>query len=134
MWSFVVPATWLAFFATPDQLARLSAPANALLMTLFLVHYFNRCGSGRCSSQVTFVATSSVCSACHTAWQSRCVTLHVQLMQGAPRLTVLRSDFIFPLRLRGGKPTPFTVWLMAAVFCIYNGYMQASYHVLVRLS
>ncbi|KAI7842014.1 hypothetical protein COHA_004215 [Chlorella ohadii] len=78
MWSFVVPATWLAFFATPDQLARLSAPANALLMTLFLVHYFNR-------------------------------------------------DFIFPLRLRGGKPTPFTVWLMAAVFCIYNGYMQTKY-------
>lgn len=36
-----------------------------------------------------------------------------------------RSDFIFPLRLRGGKPTPFTVWLMAAVFCIYNGFMQA---------
>lgn len=43
MWSFVVPAAWLAFFATPDQLARLSAPANALLMTLFLVHYLNRC-------------------------------------------------------------------------------------------
>ena len=42
MWSCVVPAVWLAFFATPDQLARLSAPANALLMALFLVHYLNR--------------------------------------------------------------------------------------------
>lgn len=42
MWSFVVPAVWLAFFATPDQLARLSAPANALLMALFLLHYLNR--------------------------------------------------------------------------------------------
>lgn len=35
-----------------------------------------------------------------------------------------RSDFIFPLRLRGGKPTPVIVWLMAAVFCVYNGWMQ----------
>lgn len=78
VWSFAVPALWLAFFATPEQWARLRAPQNALLMTLFLVHYFNR-------------------------------------------------DFIFPLRLRGGKPTPFTVWLMAAVFCVYNGYMQTKY-------
>lgn len=43
MWSFLVPAVWLACFATPDQLARVVAPANALLMGLFLVHYFNRC-------------------------------------------------------------------------------------------
>ena len=33
-------------------------------------------------------------------------------------------DIIYPLRLRGGKPTPFVVWLSAAAFCIYNGYMQ----------
>ena len=36
-------------------------------------------------------------------------------------------DLIFPFRLRGGKPTPFTVWLLAAVFCVYNGYMQTKY-------
>lgn len=42
VWSFAVPALWLAFFATPEQWARLRAPQNALLMTLFLVHYFNR--------------------------------------------------------------------------------------------
>ena len=24
----------------------------------------------------------------------------------------LHRDFIFPLRIRGGKPTPFVVWLM----------------------
>ena len=35
--SFAVPALWLALWATPDQLARLSAPANALAMVLFLV-------------------------------------------------------------------------------------------------
>ena len=75
LWSFALPAAWLAFYATPAQLARLRAPANALLMAMFLLHYFNR-------------------------------------------------YFIYPLRLRGGKPTPFIVWLMAAVFCIYNGYMQ----------
>jgi hypothetical protein len=36
-------------------------------------------------------------------------------------------DFIFPFRLRGGKPTPFTVWLMATVFCLYNGWMQTRF-------
>ncbi|KAI8473732.1 MAG: 3-oxo-5-alpha-steroid 4-dehydrogenase-domain-containing protein [Monoraphidium minutum] len=34
---------------------------------------------------------------------------------------------VFPLRMRGGKPTPFVVWLLAAVFTCYNGYMQAKY-------
>lgn len=31
---------------------------------------------------------------------------------------------IFPLRIRGGKPTPFGVFLMAFVFCLWNGYLQ----------
>lgn len=46
-------------------------------------------------------------------------------------LHYFHRDFIFPLRLRGGKPTPFVVWLSAAVFCIYNGYMQTR-HLLVE--
>lgn len=46
LWSFAVPAAWLCFFATPEQWARVRAPQNALLMTLFLVHYLNRGGLG----------------------------------------------------------------------------------------
>lgn len=42
MWSFVIPATWLAFFASKDQLARAAAPGNALPLAAFLLHYFNR--------------------------------------------------------------------------------------------
>jgi 3-oxo-5-alpha-steroid 4-dehydrogenase 1 len=35
-------------------------------------------------------------------------------------------SFIYPLRMRGGgNPTPATVWAMAAVFCVFNGWMQA---------
>lgn len=44
-----------------------------------------------------------------------------------PQVHYFNRDFIFPLRLRGGKPTPFVVWLSAAVFCIYNGYMQVGF-------
>ena len=73
-----MPAVWLAFFATPTQLARLSTPPNFLLMAAFMLHYFYR-------------------------------------------------DLIFPWRIRGGKPTPFIVWLLAFVFCVYNGYMQTAY-------
>ena len=36
-------------------------------------------------------------------------------------------DLIFPLRIRAGKPTPFLVWLLAFIFCVYNGYMQTRY-------
>ena len=32
--------------------------------------------------------------------------------------------FFFPLRMRGGKPMPIGVCLLAAVFCAYNGYLQ----------
>jgi len=33
--------------------------------------------------------------------------------------------FVFPLMLRGGKPTPVVLMLNALVFCTLNGYMQA---------
>lgn len=39
----------------------------------------------------------------------------------------LYRDAIYPFRLRAGKPTPFVVWLLALVFCCYNGYMQTKY-------
>jgi len=36
-------------------------------------------------------------------------------------LHYLHRTFIFPFRLRGGKPTPFLVFLLALVFCLWNG-------------
>ena len=35
--------------------------------------------------------------------------------------------FIFPLLIRGGKPTPCVPFAMALLFCIINGYLQAGY-------
>ena len=32
--------------------------------------------------------------------------------------------FVFPLRMRGGKPMPIGVCLLAACFCVFNGYLQ----------
>lgn len=36
-------------------------------------------------------------------------------------------SFVFPLRIKGGKPTPFGVFLMAFAFCVWNGLMQGAY-------
>jgi 3-oxo-5-alpha-steroid 4-dehydrogenase 1 len=36
----------------------------------------------------------------------------------------VHRTFIFPFRLRGGKPTPIAVFFAAALFCTWNGYMQ----------
>jgi 3-oxo-5-alpha-steroid 4-dehydrogenase 1 len=33
-------------------------------------------------------------------------------------------SFIFPLRMRGGKPMPIGVCLLATAFCAFNGYVQ----------
>lgn len=49
------------------------------------------------------------------------------ILMGAFLLHYFNRDIIFPFRLRGSKPTPFIVWAMAAVFCVYNGYMQTKY-------
>lgn len=42
MWSFLVPSAWLLLFATDEQWERAKEPANALLLIMFLLHYFNR--------------------------------------------------------------------------------------------
>ncbi|PNH12744.1 3-oxo-5-alpha-steroid 4-dehydrogenase 1 [Tetrabaena socialis] len=32
--------------------------------------------------------------------------------------------FVFPFIIRGGKPTPLTVWALSFIFCIWNGFLQ----------
>jgi hypothetical protein len=72
MWSAIVPMLVLVH---AHRSGRALAPAQALLMGMFLLHY---------------------------TWRS----------------------FVYPLLLRGGKPTPVGIWLMACAFCVYNGYLQ----------
>ena len=31
---------------------------------------------------------------------------------------------IYPLKIKGGKPTPLIIFLLAMSFCMWNGYMQ----------
>lgn len=33
-------------------------------------------------------------------------------------------SFVYPLRIQGGKPTPFVVMMMAVAFCLANGCVQ----------
>ncbi len=68
---------------------------NRVLLSLLGIHYFNR--SLRAHS----------CTLVHGAGVLR------------------RRTVIFPLRIRGGKPSPITVVLLAFLFCTVNGYIQA---------
>lgn len=38
-----------------------------------------------------------------------------------------QRSLVFPLLIRGGKPTPLFVLLLAALFCVFNGYLQGRY-------
>eukprot|EP00877_Chromochloris_zofingiensis_P014692 jgi/Chrzof1/9477/Cz04g04160.t1 len=35
-------------------------------------------------------------------------------------------SLIYPLLIRGGKKTPFSVWFLAVLFCLWNGFLQVS--------
>ncbi|XP_056267882.1 3-oxo-5-alpha-steroid 4-dehydrogenase 1 [Pseudoliparis swirei] len=39
----------------------------------------------------------------------------------------VQRSLIYPLLIRGGKPTPFISFALAIVFCTYNGFMQVRY-------
>ncbi|CAH2283900.1 3-oxo-5-alpha-steroid 4-dehydrogenase 1 [Pelobates cultripes] len=49
------------------------------------------------------------------------------LLLGAFTLHYLQRTLIFPFLIRGGKPTPVVSFMLAFIFCCYNGYMQSSY-------
>nr|XP_039252157.1 3-oxo-5-alpha-steroid 4-dehydrogenase 1-like [Styela clava] len=34
---------------------------------------------------------------------------------------------IYPFKIRGGKPTPISIAVLACIFCTYNGYMQSMF-------
>jgi len=40
----------------------------------------------------------------------------------------LQRTLIYPFLIKGGKPTPIHVAVMAFGFCLFNGYLQAFYH------
>lgn len=46
------------------------------------------------------------------------------LLMGLFLLHYSQRAFLFPLLIRGGKPTPFLIMMLAVVFCAYNGSMQ----------
>ena len=40
-------------------------------------------------------------------------------------------SLIYPALMSGGKKTPLNMFLVAALFCLYNGFLQASYLLVV---
>ncbi|KAM6087781.1 3-oxo-5-alpha-steroid 4-dehydrogenase 1 isoform 2-T2 [Chlamydotis macqueenii] len=51
------------------------------------------------------------------AWPNR-------LLLGCFVLHYAHRALIFPLLIREGKPTPFFTFMLALLFCVYNGYLQ----------
>jgi 3-oxo-5-alpha-steroid 4-dehydrogenase 1 len=49
------------------------------------------------------------------------------ILLGLFLLHYVNRSFIFPLLIRGGKPTPFVIFLLAFIFCVFNGYLQCRY-------
>ncbi|KAM3928976.1 3-oxo-5-alpha-steroid 4-dehydrogenase 1 [Leptodactylus fuscus] len=39
----------------------------------------------------------------------------------------VHRTLVFPFLIRGGKPTPLASFMLALIFCCYNGYLQSSY-------
>ncbi|KAJ3608921.1 hypothetical protein NHX12_023449 [Muraenolepis orangiensis] len=39
----------------------------------------------------------------------------------------VQRSLVYPFLIRGGKATPFASFVLAVVFCMYNGYMQVRY-------
>eukprot|EP00123_Amoebidium_parasiticum_P010077 comp19880_c0_seq1/m.24040 comp19880_c0_seq1/g.24040 ORF comp19880_c0_seq1/g.24040 comp19880_c0_seq1/m.24040 type:complete len:274 (-) comp19880_c0_seq1:701-1522(-) len=50
-----------------------------------------------------------------------------RILVGLYAIHYINRTLIFPMRIKGGKPTPLSVFLLAFIFCLYNGYMQMAY-------
>ncbi|XP_063779007.1 3-oxo-5-alpha-steroid 4-dehydrogenase 1 [Pseudophryne corroboree] len=49
------------------------------------------------------------------------------VLMGAFTCHYIQRTLVFPFLIRGGKPTPLTSFVLALIFCCYNGYLQNSY-------
>ncbi|XP_070578060.1 3-oxo-5-alpha-steroid 4-dehydrogenase 1-like [Ptychodera flava] len=61
---------------------------------------------------------------CYTSSDKFSASLTNRVLMGMFLLHYVQRTFIFPLLLRGGKPTPIVPFILAFMFCLYNGYMQ----------
>ena len=57
--------------------------------------------------------------------KSECLDATVnQILLSLFMMHYTNRSLVYPLRMRGSKPTPFLVMMMAWTFCVINGYMQ----------
>ncbi|KAG8465302.1 hypothetical protein KFE25_002609 [Diacronema lutheri] len=66
-----------------------------------------------------------VAFACATRASAPTSSLANRVLLGAFCAHYLNRTFIFPMLIRGGKPTPLSVFMMALGFCMTNGWVQA---------
>ncbi|VDD92206.1 unnamed protein product [Enterobius vermicularis] len=58
------------------------------------------------------------------------VVLLVNYVENTPLFIVhyFQRTLVYPFLMRSGKPTPFHVWVLAVIFCTYNGVIQGLWH------
>ncbi|XP_073188508.1 3-oxo-5-alpha-steroid 4-dehydrogenase 1 isoform X2 [Lepidochelys kempii] len=114
--------------------ARLSEWPNRVLVALFIVHYAHRyqCGSTRSVPPGSPAAqpprgNHSVQGAAGRPSFRREAQPSLGVCPGLAlrgKGTRFARALIFPVLIRGGKPTPFITFALALIFCVYNGYLQ----------
>ncbi|XP_043921341.1 3-oxo-5-alpha-steroid 4-dehydrogenase 1 isoform X3 [Protopterus annectens] len=108
--SLAVPAVFI-ILGTPAT--RFSQPSNQILIAMFLTHYVQR-------EMDPSPNPSRISSCIPTKKKKKCGTLSSHWDTGCRAL-------IYPFLIRGGKATPFIPFILAFIFCMYNGYLQGRY-------
>jgi 3-oxo-5-alpha-steroid 4-dehydrogenase 1 len=93
--------SWLYGFPMNGQLAWVLQEAPSFLLAAYL-WWSAAAAGGPLAAELTTVSPRSVLLAMYCTHY-------------------FNRSFIYPMRIRGGKPTPFVIFLMALAFCVWNG-------------
>ncbi len=123
-------------------LARLQKPAeestpSAKRTSSSLMSYFSTLSTVSMNGMLAWILQEAPVVVCCTygfVFGGRpSLSLPNRLILGFLLLHYSNRTFVFPLLIRGGKPTPVWVFLAAFFYCCWNGFMQTSWLAFVHI-